>query len=677
MNYKFLSEYRTFQYGTATPQDLMTFFSMNRGNAAYFFENGSFIGWLSLNTFAADNFVICKEHFQKDVINGFSDYITDHKKIHDFFISHEKISSVLVFSAQHPIGEFKLIDRHLYTFETQNKLDAVLKLRHYENELLAYLEYMGISNAGIIIPKGYEKCVPDSIKICSLHEIKHYDLVIDGYLTAEFSGLSDNITAVDDLLSCSILLDMEQKTEVFNNICFVDEPDVSGYSLYEDEMFQLSCVKDLKKAFIDKHYIEKIYEGYPDDLKYINKIRLDVYHSVVVSNNGAYRYISASKLENDFYDGRITPSACGNTNKLYFYGPCICYGIFTSKNSTIEEFLQQELNLHGIKMDTMNYGIPNGGYFLNDLFRMIYNDYPPESFHIFINRFSPYLRRFLKSRGYRYIPLTPYFKDVHYWFFNENVHLSPKGNKIAAKAIFSQLDFNNITPIPDLRYLRRIDPDERYYLKEHAVESYMENLKSIRFTGEGVRGFIDINASPLTNGHAYLIDYAAEHCDYLYVFVVEDNSNALPYYDRLQMITEYCRKYNNIKIISGSCFIGSKYTISAYFNKKYKMEMTPEKDVRNFDEIIMPVLDIDVRFMGTEPNSKITRELNEAYKVYMRQKGRKLCEIERLLYNNIPVSATTIRACLKNGDYDGIAPLVPDFVLKYLMQLQPDEMFEG
>lgn len=677
MNYKFLTNYQAFQYGTTTSLDLMIYFSLNRGNAAYFFEDGRFIGWLSCKIFVADHLEICRDHFQMDAIYDFSDYITDHRKIHDFFVSHEKISSVLVFARHRPIGELKLIDKHFYTFETQNKLDAVVKLKHYEAELIAYLEYLGIQNAGILVPAEYEEYVPNFLKICSWEDASQFDLIIDGFFISEFSNLSEHMVAVDDILSASLLLDIERNTGVLQNICFVDEPDVSGYALYDDEQFQLSCVKNLKKAFLDTQYIEKSYAGYPEDKEYIRKIRLDVYHSVVVSNNGAYRYISASKLENDFSDGRITPEASGTTNKIYFYGPCICYGIFTSRQSTIEAFLQQELNYNQIYMDVVNYGIPNGGYFLNDLFRMIYNNYPAKSFHIFINRFSQYIRKFIHSRGYRYFSLTPYFKDEHYWFFNENVHLTPKGNKIAAKAIFEQTDLRNVQQIQDLCYLRRIVPDDRYYLKEHQVDRYISYLKQNRFIGEGVRGFIQINASPLTNGHAYLINYAATHCDFLYVFVVEDNSNAIPYYDRLQMIETYCRKYNHVRIISGSCFIGSPYTISAYFNKKYKMEMTPEKDVRNFDEIIMPVLNIDIRFMGTEPNSGITRALNEAYKVYMKQKGKTLCEIERLMYNGIPVSATTIRACLKVGDYDGIAPLVPDFVLKYLMQLQPDEMFEG
>lgn len=675
MNYKFKREFVKFSVSDVTTENLISFFSLHKYSAAYFFENGEFCGWLSLKMFLECGCVFDERCLNKTCIEDYKNYIENHKEIVLFFRENPKVHSVLVRQNCEYIGEISLIDRHKYLFETQKKLDALNKLKCYEQELKDYFDFCNYKKAGIIIPDGMEDKVPDFIEITHYGITEKYDIVIDGFLINEFS---DGCVAVDDVLACALLLMISQATNNMKNIWFIDEPDINEYDLYEDEKLQLSFVKNLTEALDNREYILKCYKDYPKDLEYLDYLGTDVYHSVTIENNGVFRFVSASKLKNDFNNYRVTPSNLGCKAKIYFYGPCVCYSIFTSSHSTIEEFLQQMLNSEGIPFDVINCGIPSGRNVLNDIMQMIYTDYEKKSYHLFINRIGSYVGDFLKKIGANYMTLTQAFYGEHYWFFNENMHLTPKGTFLAAKAIMQNIGFDiNCLNTERLINLRRQSVSNRYYLVESNLNAYINYLYENKTDINGKIGFINLNASPLTNGHTYLIDYAIDHCDYLYVFITEDNINALPFHDRFSMLEEYCLKYPNIKVLSGSDFIGSKYTLSAYYNKKYDMEITPEKDVQNFHEIINPVLGIDVRFMGTEPNSQLTDKINIAYKKYMKKEGKSLVEIPRLEYDGRAVSASDVRRYLKIKDYASIEKIVPSHVLAYLKEIDSDEFTDG
>ena len=276
--------------------------------------------------------------------------------------------------------------------------------------------------------------------------------------------------------------------------------------------------------------------------------------------------------------------------------------------------------------------------------------------------------KFLKKCELNYFDTNGIFDNQHYYFIDEYRHYSPKGNYIFAKSIIKNFYFTHNSEKISISYLRKIEADDRFYLKENDVFKFKEYLLKNKFNEKGKIGFIQMNASPFTNGHAYLIDTAKNLCDYLYVFVVEDNPNAFPFLDRFLMIKEYVENDKNIKVLSGSNFIGSKFTIPAYFDKKTNIPFDAEEDLKNFNDIIMPILNIDVRFMGEEPNSEVTRKLNEAYINYMNQIGKELVVVKRLKCNNCYISASYVREGLKNSDWSIVRKLVPKHVYLYLKQ---------
>ena len=236
-----------------------------------------------------------------------------------------------------------------------------------------------------------------------------------------------------------------------------------------------------------------------------------------------------------------------------------------------------------------------------------------------------------------------------------------------SEIIIEKVDFSSFYKGNPLLDLQRIPLNDSYYQIENDLEGYKKYLKENKFNGSGRIGMIEINANPFTNGHAYLIDYAIKHCNYLYVFVVEDNPKAFPFYDRFSLIKEYCDKYKNVRVLSGGAFIGSKYTITAYFYRNYDMKLNPEEDIKNFQHIIDPILNIDVRFMGEEKESKVTNDLNNSYLKFMKNIGKELIIIHRLEMNNESISASKIRKALYEGDFEYIKNRVPKHVYEYLL----------
>jgi len=674
LNYTYLPEIQHFDAESVSSADLVIYYSMHPSFAANIFSDGKMIGWLSMQDFIHNHCAYQPDLLRREWLSSYTDYITDHKKITAFWNRCPEVRSVAVGSPEKITGQFIKAGKHRYSFETRKKLDALRLLKYYEPELKQFFHFRRLKKIGIVVPDGYESYVPDCFSVCTLNETADFDLTADCFLMEDFRCFYPDLIPVDEILSCALLLEISKNTALMNHMFFIDEPEIDYTALYPDEAEMLSCVKNLSRALRNTDYIQKAYADYPKDRKYLERLGKDVYHSVIISNNGVYRYILTAKLKGEFDHYRLTPSNQNHPNHIYCYGPCICYSIFTSSHSTIEEYLQQKLNEKNIPFDVKNCGIPNGVNLLNDLLLFIYSEHASTAYHIFINRFGNLIRSFLQEIRANYSTLTSAFLNQHYCFFNENVHLTPKGTKLTAEKIMNTISFNPDTVLFYSLHLRRIQPDPDYYLTEHHIEQYQEFLRHITADQHGITGFLHINANPMTNSHARMIDAAAAQCDTLYIFVVEDRDDALPFYDRFQMVMTYCQKYKHVTVLSGSYFIGSRYTMTAYFNKQYDMEFMPETEIRNFDRLIMPILNPDIIFMFSEPDSVPEKQLFDAYKNYMTEKGKLLKGIPRQVFNGIPVSSSEVRKLLKHREFNTIRAMVPPHVFRYLQQLSPEEI---
>ncbi|HWQ57581.1 MAG TPA: [citrate (pro-3S)-lyase] ligase [Clostridia bacterium] len=184
---------------------------------------------------------------------------------------------------------------------------------------------------------------------------------------------------------------------------------------------------------------------------------------------------------------------------------------------------------------------------------------------------------------------------------------------------------------------------------------------------EGIRGACVVNCDPFTLGHRYLIETAAENCDFLYVFVVSEDAAHFPAKDRYELVQLGTADIKNLAVVRSEDYLVSRATFPAYFIKdRVRAEdVRTEMDIAVFGGKIAPGLGITRRFVGTEPFCPVTRAYNEKMRELLPGYGVDFIEIPRK--DNI--SASAVRRHLKEDRFEEIEKLVPPTTYAYLKSL--------
>ena len=184
----------------------------------------------------------------------------------------------------------------------------------------------------------------------------------------------------------------------------------------------------------------------------------------------------------------------------------------------------------------------------------------------------------------------------------------------------------------------------------------------------GTIGAIVMHCNPFTFGHKYLIDMALQRTDFLYVFIVEEDHSMFSFKERLYLVKEQYKNERKINIMGSGKYMISDQTFPEYFDKAnlQEEEINPIMDLSIFAKWIAPALNISVRFVGTEPNDKVTNQYNIAMKKILEEYGISVCEIERCKHGEEVISATKVRKLWEMQDYENLKTLVPPVTLDYL-----------
>ena len=198
------------------------------------------------------------------------------------------------------------------------------------------------------------------------------------------------------------------------------------------------------------------------------------------------------------------------------------------------------------------------------------------------------------------------------------------------------------------------------------LETYKEKLRAKKIP----IGAIVMNCNPFTLGHQYLVEYAAAKVVKLYIFVVEEDRSEFPFADRLELVKQGVKNFSNVEVLPSGKFIISQQTFSDYFNKTelQDVQIDPSEDVEIFGREIAPTLGITIRFAGEEPKDNVTRQYNETMKRILPRYGVEFQEIPRKTFGEEVISASSVRAALKAGDFDKIKKFVPDSTFNYLRE---------
>jgi [citrate (pro-3S)-lyase] ligase len=184
----------------------------------------------------------------------------------------------------------------------------------------------------------------------------------------------------------------------------------------------------------------------------------------------------------------------------------------------------------------------------------------------------------------------------------------------------------------------------------------------------GVNGAVVVNCNPFTLGHRHLVAEAARRVDTLYVMVVREDRSAFPFDVRLRLVREGTADLANVRVLDTSRYAVSALTFPAYFLAPGEdaAEVQMELDLTVFARRIAPFFGIRRRFFGTEPYCPTTRGYNAAMRRILPALGVEAVELERRTAGGEAISASGVRARLRDGRLEGIEALVPPTTAAFL-----------
>lgn len=175
-------------------------------------------------------------------------------------------------------------------------------------------------------------------------------------------------------------------------------------------------------------------------------------------------------------------------------------------------------------------------------------------------------------------------------------------------------------------------------------------------------GAIIMNCNPFSNGHVYLVEEALKIADYLYLFIISEDTSIFSFEHRFAMVQNHFRGEARIKILPSGLLMASALTFPEYFNKKDTSNNSGDGtlDTYFFRDTIAPLFKIRFRFLGTEPKCRVTARNNELLKRLLPEAGIKVIEMERKKgADGKPFSASRIRGLMRANDLAAIKSMVP------------------
>lgn len=190
--------------------------------------------------------------------------------------------------------------------------------------------------------------------------------------------------------------------------------------------------------------------------------------------------------------------------------------------------------------------------------------------------------------------------------------------------------------------------------RKGGLESFLSSIPKY----DGVCGAVVCNCDPFTLGHRHLIEYAAAHCDNLYVFAVSEKGSMFSPEERLEMIRKGTADIKNCHVFESDLYLISRATFPAYFIRDESRAdlVKSDLDIELFCRRIAPALNISIRFAGEEPFSPVTRAYNERMKELLPAHGIRFEEIPRLA----EISARKVRTLIEAGDLEQVREMVPE-----------------
>ena len=200
--------------------------------------------------------------------------------------------------------------------------------------------------------------------------------------------------------------------------------------------------------------------------------------------------------------------------------------------------------------------------------------------------------------------------------------------------------------------------------------SFLENRKNgfARFCArlaqsrtEEPAAAIVMNANPFTLGHLALAERAAADFSSVHLFVLEEDASLVPFPVRWKLVTEGTAHLPNVVCHKSGPYLISSATFPSYFLKDEAavIQGHARLDLTLFGRIAQ-ALNVTARYAGAEPSSQVTGLYNQVMARELPQEGIQFVEVPRKALGEVPISASTVRKLIHDGDLEDIRPLVPE-----------------
>ena len=228
--------------------------------------------------------------------------------------------------------------------------------------------------------------------------------------------------------------------------------------------------------------------------------------------------------------------------------------------------------------------------------------------------------------------------------------------KVKSSKFFGDLGFYEIARVEDTLVFMENRRD--------GFGAYLRGLEKTKT--EGRSAALVMNANPFTLGHQYLVETAAAACDTLHLFVVSEDASLVPIAVRKRLVAEGVRHLPNVVLHDSGPYIISNATFPSYFLKDETavIEGHARLDLAVFTKIAA-ALNVTARYVGEEPASQVTGLYNQIMKEQLPKAGIDCIIVPRKQARGKAISASTVRQCLQNGDWETLKSLVPAATLEY------------
>jgi [citrate (pro-3S)-lyase] ligase len=290
----------------------------------------------------------------------------------------------------------------------------------------------------------------------------------------------------------------------------------------------------------------------------------------------------------------------------------------------------------------------------------------------------------LEKLGVHYYDCTKAFHDDQRskWCIYDNAgHMNAEGYDVTTNYIFDMLErtgYENKETSADVLDIRHDFISD--YLQQHTSGEFQRNLQAYI---DGIKadfpltendktiGSIVMNCNPFTLGHRYLIEYASQKVDRLYVFVLQEDRSFFRFDDRIVLVRKGTADLENVLVIPSGEFMISALTFPEYFMKDYKksIDFDATKDLHTFGNYIAKGLGITIRFAGEEPIDVVTAEYNRSMQRLLPEMGIEFHEIPRKTVDGQQVvSASKVRALMAENKWEDIRNYVPETTYQFLVE---------